>query len=126
MRWDERTPGTWELSQFVQKGSNGQTEEIGEFPSYRAAVEAARRIAKFSKLEGAFMASFCRSHKREGALVDGFTSFISLDPPAYDPHIEVTLKDGRTVWLEDLERELDEATQAAATFAALAPLEPQT
>lgn len=116
MRWDQRTPGSWMLSQFVRPGNNGENEDIGEFPNYRAAVDAARRIAKFSRLEGGFMVSFCRSHKREGAMVDGYTVPISLEPPSHNPHVELTLSDGRTLWLEDLERELAAKDQQIAAL----------
>lgn len=110
MTWTDRTPGTWMLYQFVNPGSNGATQDIGEFPTYRAAVEAARRIAKLSNLKGAFSTSFCRSHQRDGALVDGLTQHVSLEGPGeYNPDIELRLSDGKVVWLGDVDATLTAA-----------------
>lgn len=115
--WNDRTPGTWMLYQFVNPGRNGMTEDIGEFPTFRAATEAARRIAKISKLKGHFNASFCRSHKCEGAVVDGFTSPITLEGPTdYTPDIELRLRDDRVVWLSDLEDTLHDLEHAHDTL----------
>lgn len=114
--WQKRTPGTWELRQFTRPGHNGQCETIGEFPTFRAATEAARRIAKISNLRGDFDATLCRSHKRDGVVVDGHTRRIQLEAPTYDPDIELTLRDGRTMWLSDFEDECREAHVKAAAL----------
>lgn len=117
MTWDDRTPGTWMLTQFHDPGTNGACTELGEFSSYRSAVEAARVIVGISRLRGEFTATFCRSHKREGASVDGRTSPIKLDGPGdYTGDIELRLRDGRVMWLSDLEDELRQAHVAVAAL----------
>lgn len=108
MSWADQPVGTWSLTQFVDPGTNGACHELGYFGSYRLAVEAARAIAPHSKLQGGFTSTYKRSDERKGAWVDGFVQPISLEAPKYNPHVEITLADGRTLWLEDLERELDD------------------
>ena len=102
-RHDEQPAGTFALYQWVRPGSNGETVDLGFFASLREATNAARAIAKVSKLEGKFGASFKRSDKRDGCFVDGYATTIVLELPEYQPHLEFRLSDGRTVWLEDVD-----------------------
>lgn len=127
MSWETQTVGTWELTQFENPGTNGRCHTLGEFASYRAAVEAARRIVKHSKLQGGFTTSFKRSDKREGAGVDGFTRPISLaGPEVHDADVELKLIDGRVVWLSDLETELFDLRCELEGRAVVVPTPPRT
>lgn len=108
--WDKQRVGTWRLSQFVDPGHNGSCQDIGEFDTFRAATEAARRIAKISKLKGDFTTSFKRGESEPGNIfANGYSRAVSLEPPKeYDPHVELRLSDGRTVWLEDVDAAIRE------------------
>lgn len=97
------TPGMFRLYQWVNPGSNGQTEELGEYPTLRAAIEAARNIAKVSKLKGRFGAGTTFTPEQKLAHgYDGQSYQIDLEP-AYFPHQEITLSNGERVWLEDVD-----------------------
>lgn len=94
----------FKLYQWVDPGHNGKTEDIGEFATLRAAVEAARRISKISKLKGHFGASQAFSEAEQAEKGYHGTSYsITLEPAPYFPHQEITLSDGRVVWLEDVD-----------------------
>ena len=107
-----RTPIAVQLYQWVRPGSNGETEDLGEYASVRAATNAARKIAKVSKLEGDFGATVLFSRKMTGSVTDGYALPIPLELPAYQPQQEFRLSDGRTVWLEDVDAAIRAALDA--------------
>lgn len=112
MRWEDREVGTFLLYQFVRPGSNGETKDLGQFRSLREAIEAARLIAPHSKLEGEFSVSEKYGTGRRGAAVEGRNYRVSLEPAAYFPDQELTLSDGRVVWLGDVDAILRERLDA--------------
>lgn len=104
MKFEDQPVGTYALYQFVDPGSSGPTVSLGYFATARRATEAARAIAPISKLQGNFHATFKRSDQRTGAMVDGYTISIELEPRNdYFPDQEIVLSDGRVVWLGDVE-----------------------
>lgn len=107
---EKQQPGTWRLSQFHEPGTNGMCTEIGDFPTFRAATEAARVLANISLLKGGFTCTYLRSDERKGSAIDGFSRRVLLHPEdlEYDPHVEVVLPDGQVQWLEDIVKELDD------------------
>lgn len=103
--YEDQPDNTFRLYRW-ENGSNGVTNDIGIYRSYRTCVEVARALYREDPTKGAFGATFLRSQKRFGAGIDGYSTTVPTDPPVYTPDLEIRLKDGRTVWLGDVEDSL--------------------
>jgi hypothetical protein len=114
-KWEDREVGTFLLQQFVNPGRNGAIKSLGEFKSLRAAVEAARAFAPYSTLTGDFAVDEKWGSERKGAEVQGRHYAVSLEAPKYFPDMEITLSDGRTVWVGDVDSLIRERLDAFAT-----------